>query len=154
MTKLDIFLKEHKAFCKHHGVHEKWRVYNRGIGYRQVICILCSRVRNNKNRNKWLDLDRSWHNMRSHAFEGKGIDPALTKQKFKEWAAQQPPICQVTRLPFTDTFKQSVDRKDNSKGYYLDNMWFIGLPINYMKRGYTLQEFLQYARAIAKANPE
>lgn len=49
----------------------------------------------------------------------------------------------------------SLDRKDNSKGYTIDNVQWIHKTVNLMRRQYTIEEYIKWCALVANhANPE
>lgn len=67
--------------------------------------------------------------------------------------------CALSNQPISLTSDQkryyygtaSLDRKDSSKHYTLDNVWWIHKTINHMKMDYTLDEFIKMCVLIADA---
>ena len=47
-----------------------------------------------------------------------------------------------------DTITASVDRKDNSKGYTEDNVWWVHKTVNRLKNNYSLEELLCWSKLL------
>jgi hypothetical protein len=50
-------------------------------------------------------------------------------------------------------FTASVDRKDSSKGYTLDNIWWVHKNINLSKQSFSTEEFVAMCQAVASKHP-
>jgi len=48
----------------------------------------------------------------------------------------------------------SLDRKDSSKGYFLSNVQWVHKEINYIKRGLSQKEFIDWCVAVSKSQKE
>jgi hypothetical protein len=44
----------------------------------------------------------------------------------------------------------SLDRKDSSKGYTKDNVWWVHKKVNIMKQSFSVEEFCYYCKLVAK----
>lgn len=55
-----------------------------------------------------------------------------------------------------DVITASLDRKDNSKGYTEDNVWWVHKTVNRLKNNYSLEELLYWSRLLLDkhGNPE
>jgi len=86
----------------------------------------------------------------------RGLSWELTDVQFKEITSS---VCHYTG--FTPTrfyiaksgekyFYNGIDRKDNTKGYTLDNCLPCCMEVNFMKRGYTYEEFIKLCKVISE----
>lgn len=105
-----------------------------------------------------------WYNIRSRA-KARGIEFDISFEQFEE-LANDSLLCPVfgyelEYLSYTGTGSKisnprraSLDRKDSSKGYTLDNVWFISWEANRMKNEYTTSQLEQLVKALKEAGIE
>lgn len=81
----------------------------------------------------------------------------LTLQDLKNQFDLQKSICPYSGVQLvlpkynakpSKTHMASLDRKDSSKGYTVDNIQFVSACINYMKNDLSMQEFEQFLKTI------
>ncbi len=127
--------------------------FNKGSGAtgRYSYCKPCRLFYYRKNRERVLELARivvarrkreDWAGYRfAHLLNGankRGIEVAFDKAQFKDWFQSQEPIacayCRLTRVELEKMgISISVDRKDNSGPYALDNIGIACLCCNKVK---------------------
>jgi len=56
--------------------------------------------------------------------------------------------------PVRKEITASLDRKDSSKGYFLSNVQWVHKEINYIKRGLSQKEFIDWCVAVSKSQKE
>lgn len=145
MRRVDELRQTGLARCKYHGHHGDWRIYAYKHSTKIVAnCVPCGRSSCNRARLKKSNLDRMWANIKKSAKE-KPFEFTLTRTEFISWYQAQPLRCAITQRSFTKAFLPSIDRIDNKQGYSLENMHIIGLPINQMKRAFSLTDLRKYA---------
>jgi len=92
----------------------------------------------------------------------------ITAEQLWELYNQQQGLCALSGIPITLTtivnkqhnldktlMSASLDRIDNSKGYYIDNVQWIHKTLNAMRRQYSIEEYVYWCTLVANhANPE
>lgn len=74
------------------------------------------------------------------------LDSLIIKQNFK---------CALTGLNIVSGYGQktaSLDRIDSKKGYIQDNVQWVHKNINWMKRAFSQEEFINYCRLVTEKN--
>ena len=92
----------------------------------------------------------------------------VTADQLWELFNKQKGLCALSGVPITLTtvinkqnnldktlMSASLDRIDNSKGYYIDNVQWIHKTLNAMRRQYSIEEYVHWCTLVANhANPE
>jgi len=107
------------------------------------------------------EFNRTWRHKNPAKFilntirgraKAKGWEFDLTLEQVE--ALLEPMRCALTGLPLRwtqathDPWAPSLDRRDNSKGYTLDNVRVVAYRVNLMRREMTDDEFLAIAHAL------
>lgn len=64
---------------------------------------------------------------------------------------------EITLYPNWDKYRLqtgSLDRKDSSKGYSIDNIQWVHKRVNFLKRDYSEEELIYWCTKIAKKNKD
>ena len=76
----------------------------------------------------------------------------ITVEHLNDVWQRQKGLCAYTKLPLTSEGHQlntvSLDRVDSSKDYTVDNIQLVCVPINYMKRDQTEEQFIQLCHLV------
>lgn len=98
------------------------------------------------NLNKYIRKLRDGAIVRGHFFDesvdAKALQGLMSIQGFK---------CSISGVSL-DWKNCSLDRKDSSKGYTLENIQWVHRVINYMKNTLDQQEFIDWCKKVAESN--
>ena len=139
-----------------------------GSGYR-ALCVECDKSRsisyyadNKEHRREYAkkyyieytgkSIDNRFKSMLSNARKRKSIEFSLTLNDLHVIWERQKGLCAYTKLPLTSESHQlntvSLDRVDSCKGYMVDNIQLVCVPINEMKLNYTEDQFIELCRLV------
>ncbi len=150
--------------CRKCGVKkltDEFPKYNPKWRQQHTVCLECCRLKTAKSYRKHIDerrqRDRDW----SHTPEGyylrlklnagyRKTDFQIDRDVFLQWFSVTPRECHYCHTPLviSGDFKHrvSIDRKDNSRGYVIDNIAICCSPCNTMKNNlFTEQEMIEIA---------
>lgn len=93
-----------------------------------------------------------WHTLKTNASR-RGLTLSLTPEQAWLLYLKQCGRCALSNLPIElpergRRHTASLDRKDNSLPYTLDNVWWVHKDVNFMKRDHTLERFLALCHAV------
>lgn len=143
-----------KTFSGDHLTRKKYPVKSCG----------CNQVKKGLNHSQWKghgDISGDWwysHVLRERKQNVRARVPVtVTIEQAWELFLQQEQKCALTGLSLTisSTSKYntaSVDRIDSSRGYELDNIQWVHKDINFMKRTYSQNYFIEMCRLVSKRN--
>ena len=141
----------------------------------QSLCKSCRRIWREKNKNKLKERAKIYYDahqdkIKSSYYSPSGIYTALkarakqrdikfniTKEDFIEWYNSQKQECyyckqtlkEINKNQFGRSDKLTIDRKDNNKGYEIDNIVLACMRCNYIKSDFfTEEEMLQIGNII------
>ncbi len=96
-----------------------------------------------------------WNSINEHSIRHNRIIPFdLTIEQAWELFLKQDRKCAISGMDinFGKTSRTgrtaSLDRKDSSKGYTIDNVWWVHKDVNYIKMDFTMDEFLNLIKEI------
>jgi hypothetical protein len=91
--------------------------------------------------------------------ETRGLEFRVTIQELWELYESQGGLCALTKQPISfgsyryDNITASLDRINSEYGYYIGNVQWVHKDINMMKLDYGQDEFIEWCRKVADANP-
>lgn len=104
-------------------------------------------------------IPHSWFSNLKYKSETRGIPFDLTIDQLWELYERQGKICAISGLPIGFTNKSesptnwaSLDRKDSSLGYTINNVQWVDRRINFMKQSATFDEFLYLCKTVSNYN--
>lgn len=134
---------------------------------RKMFCSRsCQVAYNNTVRIPSANLLKVWEHSRNHprpfswylrCAKKRNKDFNLTYEDLEAQWNKQDGICPYTKIPLSlrhykdqcdIKYRASLDRIDSSKGYTVDNIEFVSLPINYMKTTMSKEQVLSYIQLI------
>lgn len=132
--------------CKKHGIHNDWTVWKNGY----QCCNICHREIHTRCLNndiiKWLLYSSSQRAKR------KDMKFDLDRGFIEELLIKQENKCAITKIPFDDINRFSIDRIDSSGGYTKDNIQLLTRDINKMKLNFSMDKFVDLCKQVALNN--
>lgn len=133
--------------CEENTVH-RFVKDSRGGRSGYYICVICSEVRSVNHRKKhWYRYLAQKANARKRVGSDK-----MTERILVDLRDKQKNMCALTNIPFdieSKWFKPSLDRKDSSKGYTVDNIQLTLWIVNHCKGDVNDAEFIQMCNLVA-----
>ena len=129
--------------CKHHGLHDKWRLHSGN----NVQCLPCAanwqRSQRKRDPLRFVFRDAKKHardHVRSFDIDLEDLENQMNKQDGK---------CAITGVPFSEKELPSLDRIDSSLGYIKQNIQLVLIKINKMKSNLEQNEFIELCKKVA-----
>ena len=105
------------------------------------------------------DMSKSYYNTVVKNAKQRGLVFKLTMQQIWDLYIKQDKKCALTGeiIIFPSKFSAhdgtaSLDRRDSSKGYTLDNVQWVHKVVNFMKQQFSEKEFIEWCNKISKYN--
>lgn len=100
-----------------------------------------------------------WYRKQIEQAKLRGREWNVSEQQLWDLWLGQDGRCALTQLPlvFDKTCKlttASLDRKDSSKGYFVENVWFVHKHINIMKYNFGLEYFMEMCALVSSCQME
>jgi hypothetical protein len=171
-VKVEGFIADGEAECRHHGRHPDWSVRDRkdsrGRKYRSLSCLRCSRDVSARYRSNNPDYSRDYGaSVRGSAVRLVGGARARSKQHGTpctidaDWVVEQHEAqggrCAYTGIPFSfehvglgrrRPYGMSLDQVAAGAGYTPDNTRLVLWIVNAMKRDLPLDEFVELCQKV------
>lgn len=80
----------------------------------------------------------------------------ITLEDMWEIYQKQEGLCALTKLPLTLSKSSkrpgtaSLDRKDSTQGYTIDNIWWVHKDVNRMKNAYPIERFIEICKLVTE----
>lgn len=108
----------------------------------------------NQKRYTNLTLDQKFTQLVNTASKRKQFNCFISVEHLYDVWQNQKGLCAYTKLPLSSEAHQlntvSLDRVDSNKGYTVDNIQLVCVPINRMKLNYTEAQFISLCQLVAQ----
>ena len=153
-----VFKNENKRWvrfcpkCKEQVTHLR-RNYCIGASLMEQPCKKCSNKTNHPSGMVGA-VRLAWFESFSKSAISRGYSWNLTPEELNEMHEEQDGLCALSGLSIGWSkvgweHSASIDRLDNDKGYFLDNIQLVHKKINMMRGSLTVDDFLELCQAVA-----
>ena len=121
----------------------------------------CNKNTRGRNHPLWRgfeDISKKYWSSIKHNAEKRGLDFHITiEDAWSQWLFQKR-VCALTKQPLifkrskNNNWTASLDRIDNTKGYYINNIQWIHKDINKMKTDFNQDKFIELCASVYLAN--
>lgn len=118
----------------------------------------CNHFRNHHRSKAVGEIPGSYWSAILRSAKARNIDVCVTAEYIWSLFLEQGGKCALTQLPLTFKSERknrpngtaSLDRKDSTKGYTGDNIWWVHKDVNIMRNNYSIQEFANMCRLVTE----